>query len=175
MIKNTRTLGIVICVLSLSACTSYSPGEYSDNQNYAPQGTLLYPEGYDSRVYSETYQEKKSVVVPETYHVGAYHSPTPHTDRDREWVNGQNSQGYTIELADGDKASQVANTLLNAPKSERMAEVKYQRDGKTYYKGLYGTYPTYEAAAQALSTLPTEVKQKASVKTWGSVQSGVTQ
>ena len=85
----------------------------------------------------------------------------------------QNAQGYTIELADGDKAAQVAGALYKAPKNQRTAEVKYQQGGKTYYKGLYGSYPSYDAAQQALSTLPADVKQKAGIKSWGSVQHGV--
>ena len=83
------------------------------------------------------------------------------------------AQNYTIELADGDKASEVANTLYKAPKNDRMAEIKYQKDGKTYYKGVYGSYPSLEAAQQALTTLPDEIKQKAGVQTWGSVQQNV--
>ena len=88
-------------------------------------------------------------------------------------MNSQNSQAFTIELADEEKASQVANTLYKAPKNERMGEVKYQRDGKTYYKGLYGSFPSYEAAQQALSALPSDVKQNAGIKKWASVQNGV--
>lgn len=178
MLNKKRLLGIVVCVSSLSACSSYNSENDSYYQAYNPnnQGTVIYSENYDSRnYYPEMQQDSKPVVVPETYHVGAYHSPTPHANRDREWVSGQNPQSYTIELADDEKASRVANTLYNAPKKERMAEVKYERNGKTYYKGLYGSYPSYEAAQKALSELPADVKQKAGVKSWSSVQSGVTE
>lgn len=176
MLNKIQALSICLCVTGLSACTtSYSPKTYTNYQYSAESTTQLYQDGYTGGgYYSDSYQEK-SVVVPESYHVGVNHAPTPHTDRDKEWVNSQNSQSYTIELADDEKASEVANTLYKAPKSERMAEVKYQRDGKAYYKGVYGTYPSYEAAQQALKSLPEDVKQKAGVKTWGSVQSGVTE
>lgn len=170
MLNNNKTLSLLICVTSLSACTSMGPNPYMTNQPYVYDGSQLYPEGYESIDYSSM-GEKTQVVVPESYHVSAEHAPTPHQDIDRHWVNEQNSQNYTIELADGDKASQVANTLYKAPKNEHMAELKYSRNGKTYYKGLYGSYPTHEAAEQALSALPADIKQSAGIKTWNSVQS----
>ena len=174
MLNKTRILSICVCVSSLSACTTYGPDNSTSAQPYAYEAPQqLYPEGYESTGYNEQPQGKQPVVVPESYHVGVNHSPTPHTDRDKEWVNSQNSQAFTIELADEEKASQVANTLYKAPKNERMGEVKYQRDGKTYYKGLYGSFPSYEAAQQALSALPSDVKQNAGIKKWASVQNGV--
>lgn len=176
MLSKIRFLNICLCVSSLSACTTlYSPKSYTNYQYTTESTTQGYQDGYTmGGYYADSYQEK-SVSVPESYHVGVNHSPTPHTDRDKEWVNSQNSQNYTIELADAEKPSEVANTLYKAPKSERRAEIKYQRDGKAYYKGVYGTYPSYEAAQEALKSLPEDVKQSAGVKTWGSVQSGVTE
>lgn len=171
MQTKTKILSVAICVSGLTACSSFNSPSYPSYQTSNLQGTQIYPEGYEgSAYYSDSSQGKKPMAVPESYHVGAYHSPTPHTDRDREWVNSQNPQSYTIELADGDKAATVAKTLYEAPKNERMAEIKYLRDGKTYYKGLYGSYPSKEAAEQALSALPADVKQSASVKEWNAVQ-----
>lgn len=176
MLNKTRIAGyLCFCIAGLSACTNMmnptsNPKAYT-NYQYTPESTTQsYIDSYNSP-YSD-YQEKP-VVVPESYHVGVNHSPTPHTDVDREWVNSQNAQNYTIELAEGEKASDVANALYKAPKSERMAEVHYQRDGKSYYKGVYGTYPNQEAAQKALNSLPEDMKAKAGVKTWGSVQSGL--
>lgn len=171
MLNKTRIVSVFICVSGLSACTSDSPPVYN-YPTYTYDNTQLYPQSYEGG-YAELPQEKKQIEVPETYHVGSYHSPTSHTDVDRSWVKSQNGQSYTIELADSDKASQVAGKLYKTPKNQRTAEVKYQRDGKTYYKGLYGTYPSYEAAQQALSALPEDVKQTADIKTWSAVQSGV--
>jgi len=170
MLNKNRIAGLLICVSSLSACTSSHEDAYTSYQPYTYDGTQLYPEGYETTNYS---LEGAHVVVPDSYHVSAEHSPTSHKDIDREWVNQQNAEGYTIELATGDKASYVANTLQKAPKNERMAEVKYERNGKIYYKGLYGTYKSREAAEQALSALPPDVKQNAGIKTWSSVQSRV--
>jgi septal ring-binding cell division protein DamX len=76
-------------------------------------------------------------------------------------------------LAAGKKASQVASKLQQAPKSNRRAQVKYQRNGQNYYKGVYGSYSSYQAAQQALNSLPANVRQGAKIKSWGSVQSSV--
>jgi septal ring-binding cell division protein DamX len=112
----------------------------------------------------------QQVAVPDSYHVSEYQPPVSFKDRDRTWVSGQNPQGYTIELAEGEKASQVAQTLYKTPKNDRMAQVKSQVNGKAYYKGVYGTYPDAASAQKALDALPDEVKKSAGVKSWGTVQ-----
>jgi septal ring-binding cell division protein DamX len=175
MFTKTQWLGLSCCFMMLSGCM-IDDGQISSGSNeaYMAQNSLLYPEGYENvGTYGYQTEYKKEVVVPESYHVGAYHSPSLPKDVDKTWVSNQSSTGYTIELADDEKASHVAGVLQKAPKNERMAEVKYQRDGKAYYKGLYGTYPTQEAAEDALKALPDEVKQGAGIKNWGSVQQSV--
>ncbi len=178
MLTKTKVLSLCICTIGLSACMT--SGGQNNNQNYQSynyDSSPLYPEGYDNtNVYmDQSASSSREVVVPESYHVGSYQSPTSPKDLDRAWVNKQNPQSYTIEIADDEKPARVAGALQKAPKSEHMAELKYQRDGKDYYKGLYGTYATPEAAQQALSALPDDVKQGAGVKTWGSVQQNVTE
>ena len=178
MLTKLRILSVFLCAASLSACMiDDAQNNTSNYQSYNYQNTPLYPEGYDNTmVYmDQTATPSHDVVVPESYHVGAYQSPRPPKDLDRAWVNNQPSQNYTIEIADGENAAHVAGSLQKAPKSEHMAEVKYQRGGKAYYKGLYGTYPSAEAAQQALSALPEDIKQNAGVKTWGSIQQGVSE
>jgi SPOR domain len=113
------------------------------------------------------------VKVPNTYHIGPMHSPISSQDRDRGWVKSQNPQGYTIEMGDDEKASEVAHKLHSAPKSERMAEIKYQRNGKPTYKGVYGSYESREAAQKAFDNLPEHLRTGSSVKDWGSVQGGI--
>ena len=169
-----RLVSLCFCISSLTACAISNDDSYNNSYNQAsppPYGSEVYPQGYETGGYTiEQPQSKGSVVVPETYHVGAYHSPAPSKDVDTGWINNQNPQGYTIQLADGDKASKVANTMQKTPKSERTAEIKYQHDGKTYYQGVYGSYPNAEAAQKALDALPADVKQNAGIKTWDSVQ-----
>ena len=177
MLTKTTLLSLCLSITGLTSCVTDNSSTYDDYKAYTYNTStqLYYPQGYDNTGYyaDAVPTEQKVVEVPESYHIGAYHSPTPHTDVDRSWVKSQNATGYTIELADGDKPSDVAGTLQKAPKTERTAEIKYQQGGKTYYKGLYGTYPSYEAAQKALGALPQDVKQKAGIKAWGSVQSGV--
>ena len=88
-------------------------------------------------------------------------------------MKSQSAEGYTIELSNSEKAADVAGTLFKAPKSERSAEVEYQREGKTYYKGVYGSYPNKDAAVQALKQLPTDVQQQAAIQSWKNVQNGL--
>jgi hypothetical protein len=140
---------------------SYTTYTYDNSQLYPPVN-------YTS--YDSSYKSSEQVSVPDSYHVGEFHSPVSFKDRDKNWVNGQNPQSYTIEIAESDKAAQVAQKLYKAPKNDRMAQVKYNAKGKAYYKGVYGTYPDAASAQKALDSLPAEVKQGASVKNWGSVQ-----
>ncbi|KTD67904.1 MULTISPECIES: hypothetical protein [Legionella] len=161
----------VICAFAMSSCTkdsdtiSYPAFSYVDitQQPYNINS-------YNMTNYDYRYQQKREVSVPNSYHVGELHSPVSFKDRDQTWVNSQNPQAYTIELTEGDKASHVAQVLYKAPKKNRMAQVKYDQDGKTRYKGVYGTYSTSEEAQKALNSLPPELKGGASVVNWSSVQ-----
>lgn len=175
MFKTSRLIFVVLSSVGLISCMSYNPNGYMNYQTYTYDGRPFYPEPYGNQYpyYEQGHddsQTKKQVVVPETYHVGPYHSPEPHKNRDRRWVQSQNPQSYTIKLAEGEKASSVARTLYKAPKQNRSAQIKFHRGGKEYYEGLYGSYPSYEAAQEALNTLPENLKQGANIKSWGSVQ-----
>jgi len=175
MKTSLRVLCIGASLLSLSSCTTdyYTPTDerkvttYPYEDNYMPYA----PQEYDD--HTHYYGEERAVVVPETYHVGPSRAPTSHASIDKDWVKQQNQTNYTIELSEGDKAYQVAKTLYKAPKDERMAQIKYLRNGKPYYRGLYGTYPSPEAAKKALNALPDEVKNHAEIKTWGTVTEGM--
>lgn len=174
MNSNIKLLTVGICVAGLSSCMVYEDSYTPAYQSYTYDNTQLYPQA-DYRWVSYGYQGQQpvnggTVTVPDSYHVGEYHSPVSFKDRDKNWVSSQNPQGYTIEVADEEKASSVAQKLYKAPKNDRMAQVKYQRNGKVYYKGVYGTYDSPEAAQKALDSLPPEIKQGAGVKNWGSVQ-----
>ena len=132
---------IEICALSMASCTMMDTTEYPTYPAYTYDTTQPYTlNNYDGMNYDYRYQQKQEVVVPDSYHVGELHSPVSFKDREQIWVNSQNPQGYTIELVEGDKASQVAQVLYKTPKNDRMAQVQYDRDGKTHYKGVYGTY-----------------------------------
>lgn len=178
MNKHIKYALLGLGALSLSSCalmdnstgTSLTYPAYAtpdDNLAYMQNNYGSFEKNYK---YNEVTPPKQNVVVPDTYHVGDMRSPVSFQDRDQSWVENQNPQAYTVELAEGDKAAKVAQTLYKAPKNERMAQVKYQQDGKEYYRGVYGTYSSAAEAQKALEALPSELKGNAQVKSWGSIQ-----
>lgn len=194
-----KFLALLTGTIGLSACGFNNPAGYLPGPQ--PSGVVFFPhQGNDeswqsapqtgnhqqSGIRSESVQNswhpphetQKKVVVPETYHMNnstttQATTPEPHKNRDRRWVEIQNPQGYTIEVADGDRASDVAGKLYRTPSAERKAEVNYQQNGATHYKGLYGSYSSYEAAQNALNALPEDVKSGARIKNWSNVQSNL--
>lgn len=163
-----------LCAFNLCSCMVTDNEEYTPRyQTYTYDSSQLYPSAKYSNSdagYRYSSPSPQTVNVPNSYHVGEDHSPVSFKDRDKTWVSSQNPQSYTIELGEGEKASQVAQKLYKTPKNDRMAQVKYQENGKSYYKGVYGTYPDAASAQKALEALPDDVKQGASVKSWSSMQ-----
>lgn len=157
-----------ICVLGLSSCMLNDPDlDAPPYQTY--DSTILFQQNSVETEVNYRAQEGR-VNVPESYHVGQFHMPASFKDRDKTWVSSQNPNGYTIEIADGDKATQVAQKLYQTPKTDRAAQIQYQQQGKVYYRGVYGTYPDAASAQKALDALPAQVKQGAGIKNWSSVQ-----
>ncbi|MCR9192318.1 MAG: SPOR domain-containing protein [Gammaproteobacteria bacterium] len=169
MYKFLRIAGISLWAVTLSACfyDGTSRGPYFWD-SLPEEDTPLYPEGYDSNYGSNgSNRGSKTVVVPESYHLGASNSPVASKDADRQWVDTQSPNGYTIQIAHDQKPAPVAKKLYKAPKTERSAEVKSQSGS---YLGLYGSYPTREAAESQLNALPDDLKNNAQIKHWGIVQ-----
>ena len=165
--------GLVSCSQYHAQSYQYMPlyegYQYGDYQTYTDPDYSQYSD-YQKRNEYRQHSSNNNVVVPESYHVGSYRSPASPQRRDNQWVTQQNSQGYTIQLAEGTKASAVAGTLTRAPKRNRMATVKSFENGQAYFRGVYGSYSTYEAAQRALHSLPADLQQKASIKRWGSIK-----
>ena len=105
-----------------------------------------------------------------SYHFSNNTSPKSHKQRDTEWINSQNPNGYTIELAEDEKPASVAKQLFKTPKQERMAQYKHQKNGKTVHTGIYGSFNDSESAEKALAKLPADVREKAKVKKFGNAQ-----
>lgn len=183
MNNNIKFAVVGLCVLGLSSCMimndttsaslNYPAYHTYDNNQYYLQNTYNMPNTnykYDNYKYNEAYQTKQDILGSDSSPVSEARTPVSFHDRDHSWVSSQNPQAYTIELSEGEKASQVAQKLYKAPKSEKMAQVKYQQNGKNYYRGVYGSYNSAAEAQKALDALPPEIKNGASIKNWGSVQ-----
>lgn len=184
MLKTSKIIIISLSSVYISACSI--DGTTSNFSNYGHSGytnsQMIYPDSYDSYNYQYQYQNQSGeyqsgapsssgkIVVPESYHVGTSGRPPSAKDMDKNWVRKQNPSSYTIELANDAKPSRVAGVLYKAPKNERTAEVKTTNGN---YTGVYGTYPSYEAAKEKLMSLPENVRKDANIKSWGSVQSNV--
>lgn len=174
MIKTSKLI-VCISLTYLSACTidgtSNNFYSYEPSKNETTQ--MVYPDSYDSSNYQSQYgyypnppKSSETVEVPDSYHVG-YGHPSSAKDMDKSWVKNQNPNSYTIELGKDSKPANVAGILHQAPKNERSAEIKTNSGS---YTGVYGTYPSYEAAKQKLDSLPENIKQNATVKSWQSIQ-----
>lgn len=170
------TFGVL--VLGLQGCDTFYSDHYGYGYNadydnyYRDNRSNRYNRYHRGNRYYGRGRRGGRVHVPQSYHFSNAPSPTKHKQRDKQWVNSQNPGAYTIQLGQGEKASDVAKQLSTAPKSERRAQVKYNQNGKTYYRGVYGSYPNRQAAEEALQQLPASVRDKAGVKSWNNVQQG---
>ncbi|MBA2648512.1 MAG: SPOR domain-containing protein [Legionella sp.] len=162
---------------SLSSCVTNQQHVTTDYNRayvmYSSSSTPSSPQPYYQQDFNYQRPETQAVEVPESYHVNSISTPVSFRERDNSWVRSQNPQKYTIEIANGEKASEVAQKLSQTPKNDRMAQVKYKNNGKTYYKGVYGTFDDEAAAQKALDGLPSDLKQSAGVKDWGAIQGSV--
>ncbi|HVT62916.1 MAG TPA: SPOR domain-containing protein [Legionellaceae bacterium] len=166
MSKSLQISGLCLVILSLSACMGNGTNRdlfFWDTPN---DTTPLYPETYDTSHYDNR-NTQKTVVVPQSYHLSVG-NPIASKDEDKQWVASQNPNGYTIQIANDSKPAPVANKLQQVPKTERSAEVKSQSGT---YLGLYGSYPSREAAEAQRNLLPEHVKDQAQIKEWQSIQS----
>lgn len=172
-----KTNKIIICLslTYLSACSIDGAGSnfYSYEPSRNDTSQMVYPDSYDSNNpqnqtgYNYTPPvSSETVEVPDSYHVGLGH-PTSAKDMDKNWVSNQNPNAYTIEVAKDSKPAAVAGVLQQTPKNERTAEIKTNSGS---YTGIYGTYPSYEAAKEKLDALPENIKQNASIKSWRNIQ-----
>jgi hypothetical protein len=164
---------LAFSLASLTGCYTTNQTTYDNSRypTYVYDENMMYPiSGQSDDVASYQYSSSPAVNVPDSYYAGGYRSPVKHNDKDKEWVQSQKSSAYTIEIGDSEKPAEVAGKLQQTPKTERMAEIKYYRDGKPHYKGVFGTFDNQESAEKALKSLPVEVQKGASVKAFTHVQ-----
>jgi septal ring-binding cell division protein DamX len=89
---------------------------------------------------------------------------------DVAWVQKQNPDSYTIILASGDKPLAISQALMEAPKTEHAAALKYEQRGHVYYTGIYGSYDDNLNAQNQLSNLPENLQSSAKIVQWKNIQ-----
>lgn len=111
--------------------------------------------------------EPRKVTVPDSSFFTGRATPVSHEALDSEWVQQQNPNSYTIEVASDEKPAAVADVLQQIPKLARTAQI--QQDNK--YTGVYGSYSSQEEAQSAFNKLPANIRRKAKIKQWEHVRS----
>ncbi len=89
---------------------------------------------------------------------------------DVNWVQQQNPNALTILVASEEQALPVGMALTQTPKDQRTAALKYEKNGRMQYSGVYGSYLDNETAQQAMEKLPDDLKNKAKIVTWSEMQ-----
>ena len=153
---------IAIMISFLNACSWDMPDSPTKEMVYPIDNPYQYDEVLMHQEATPLPTFVKTAEVPQTQ-VSA-------KNVDIEWIRKQNPSNYTIMIASNDKPLIISNALMEVPKNQRSAAVKYERNGKTYYTGVYGNYMDEAAAKESLSQLPSDVRQEASVIRWGQVQ-----
>jgi septal ring-binding cell division protein DamX len=162
---NVKIFFIVPFISFLSACQSLT-GSGSDTRE------MVYPviTPYDENSYlnHEPVEAKplpkfvKTAEVPQTQ-VSA-------KNVDVGWVQQQNPGSSTILIGSDSKPLPVSMALMQAPKDQRSAALKYEKNGQIYYSGVYGTYNDQNSAEQALQKLPENLRKTAKIVNWDAVQ-----
>lgn len=169
-------LTVVGLCCALQACSfgsfsRYNADGYDYDNYYVDEEGNRRPSYYRSR--GGGHYRRQRVSVPHSYHFSGGNSPRTHKNRDANWAQSQNPNAYTIQLSSGEKASTVAKDIATTPKFERAAQIKYEQNGRKYYRGVYGTYSSREEAEKAMQRLPSNVRQKAAIKNWSRIQDGM--
>jgi septal ring-binding cell division protein DamX len=158
---NMKLSIVALTTILLNACSWNSPD--------SPTREMVYPIDNPYQNSEMMYREPaplpkfvKTAEVPQTQ-VSA-------KNLDSEWVRKQNPQDYTIMIASNDQPLGISKALMEVPKNQRSAAIKYSRNGKTFYTGVYGNYMDANMAKENLENLPSDVKQEASVVQWSQVQ-----
>jgi septal ring-binding cell division protein DamX len=74
--------------------------------------------------------------------------------RREDWVMQQPAEAYTLQLSSLLKEKDIIRFIQKNQLLENAAYIEVIIKGKTRYNALYGSYPTYAQAKDAVSTLP---------------------
>lgn len=183
-----KTLTLCVCSLGLFGCFTDGTSSWDGDSSWdgtANDGYFImqsgpsnhyensegYNSSYDSYLSIPDTETAPGVVVPRSYHLDGFtNTPPTAKEEDKNWVNEQNRNGYTIQVSKDTKPAPVASKLQQMPKNERSVEVRTQSGS---YIGLHGSYPSREAAEQQLNSLPPSVKENAKIKNWQTIKTEV--
>lgn len=174
-----RMLMLIVLAALLSACSWsgwFSPN-YQSNRNGSSGNNYYHPYDYGTDTahsYKRDAPRSRPFRPPApSYHFAVTPTPQKHTTVDKDWIHSQHGTGYTIQVADDNDPSRVADVLHKAPKTGRMTQYKYKDGETTRYGGTVGSYATKEEAEQAMQRLPETMRGTATVQQWDGIQSKV--
>lgn len=152
------------CLISCISGCSGVLDQFSQVDSYPDLPSYYVPSNDLPQDYSMPRERVMNDQASDKYYVKS--NPIRPRESDLYWVNQQPSEGYTIELARSVNASEVAKHLQKAPKTERRGEISTSQG----YIGVFGSFNSENAAAQALANLPEEVRKDAKVVQWRNIQ-----
>ena len=117
--------------------------------------------------------ENPTEAKPLPHFVKTAEAPQAHVSAksiDIAWVEQQPSDHLTIMLASDTKPLSVSTALLDAPKDQHGAVLKYEKNGQIYYSGVYGSFLNQENAQAAMEQLPEQLKNNARIVHWANMQ-----
>jgi len=96
--------------------------------------------------------------------------------RREDWVMQQSSGTYTLQLSSLLKEKDIIHFIQKNHLVDNAAYIEVVIKGKTRYNALYGSYPTYEQAKKAITSLPGSLgKNKPWIRNFGILQDLINQ
>lgn len=154
----------------LAGALAYLAGTHGGMPTQAPlQKPPVAPTGQATpaaQASAPTPTPPSAVIATPAAPVPASHAPLPLEQRiaaTRAWIESSPADRHFIQLlaTDAGKHGDIENFLANLPASLDQAQLRVYRSnlsGRDRIGVIYGEYPSREAAARALQTLPTELR-----------------
>lgn len=76
-----------------------------------------------------------------------------------EWIAAQNPKYYTLQLASSTNQQLIAKYYQENELAGQAGYYRSKREGEEWYALVYGTYPSVQAAKDAIETLPQDLKK----------------
>jgi len=76
-----------------------------------------------------------------------------------EWIASQNPHYYTLQLASSTNQALIEKYYNENTMAGKAGYYRSQREGELWYALVYGAYPSFNAAKEAIADLPVELKK----------------